>query len=396
MTDTIEGADRSAPRLVPLPAGPGFAAGLRASLPIWLASCVVVAVLSLGAARTLGGRTGEDTPGFVTLWDRWDVGLFTKVARDGYLSPKYPERTEVDFPGFPLILRAVHLAVPSWVVAGLLVSVIAGAASSAALWSLAAGHSHAADTDTDTGQPVDRMAGTRAVLAMVSFPYAVFLFAGYSEGVFLAGASCAWLAARQQRWWLAGLCACLATSSRILGIAVVAGLAVRYLMTERRVRASAAWLAVPLLPIAGYLTYLRVRTGHWDAYTRAMHDYWRRHTDWPWHGLATTWQAAFDGAQGSAYQVFWWAELAAVLVGTLLTIALLRERHWDEATFVGGCTLIMASSSYWASGVRAMLVAFPLYLWLSRRVRFGYAYALVAGPLMAVFVVAFTQGSWVD
>jgi hypothetical protein len=389
MTDVADVSSDARPggQAAPPPAryAPGFRAGLRASLPLWLASRVVVAVLSLGAARALGRSSGRDVPGFVTLWDRWDVGLFTKVARDGYLSPKYPERTEVDFPGLPLILRALHVIIPNWVAAGLIVSLVAGAASSAALWSLAAAE-----------LPADRLAGTRAVLAMVLFPYAVFLFAGYSEGLFLAGATCAWLAARQQRWAVAGLCACLATSSRILGIALVAGLAVQYLATERRIRASAAWLALPAAPIIGYLTYLRVRTGHWDAYTRAMTDYWHRTTAWPWHGLTTTWRAAVDSAQGSSYQVFWWAEMAAVLVGILLTVAVARERRWGEATFVGLCTLIMASSSYWASGVRAILVAFPLYLWLSRRRRCGYAYALISAPLMAVFVVAFTQGSWVD
>ena len=46
--------------------------------------------------------------------------------------------------------------------------------------------------------------------------------------------------------------------------------------------------------------------------------------------------------------------------------------------------------------MRAILVAFPLYLWLSRHLRTSYVYALLSAPLMAVFVVAFTQGSWVD
>lgn len=345
----------------------------------------MVAILSVGAAWTLGANSGSRVPDFIKIWDRWDVGLFDKVARYGYLSPKYPERTEVDFPGLPLILRGLHVIIPSWVVAGLIVSLVAGAFSSAALWSLAA-----------ADRPADRMAGTRAVLAMVLFPYAVFLFAGYSEGIFLAGATCAWLAARQQRWWLAGLCACLSTSSRILGIAVVAGLLVQYLITERRLRPTLAWLVLPLLPIIGYVTYLRVRTGHWDAYQRAMQDYWHRTTDWPWHGFTTTWHAALDGSQSSSFQVFWWAEITAVLVGVLLTIGLLYERRWSEATYVAICTLIMASSSYWASGVRAILVAFPLYLWLSRHRLSGYVYALFAAPLMAVFVVAFTQGSWVD
>ncbi len=369
----------------PEAAQPGFLDGLRATWKIWLASRVVVALMSLGAAHVLGANNGRDVPGFLRIWDRWDVGLFTKVAKYGYLSPHYADRTEVDFPGYPIVLRAVHYLIPSWIAAGLVIALLAGLATSAALWSLAT-----------RDRPADTWAGYRAVLAMVIFPYAVFLFAGYSEGIFLAGASCAWLAARQQRWAVAGLCACLSTSSRILGVAVVAGLAVQYLMTERRLRPSAAWLALPLAPIAAFLIYMRVHTGYWDSYTRAMKAGWGRTTSWPWTGLSHTWDAAMNGQQNSAFVVFYWAEILAVLVGVLLVIALAWERRWDEMTFEGACTVIMSSSSYWASGVRAILVAFPLYLWLSRHKQAGYGYAVLAAPFMAVFVIAFTQGSWVD
>ncbi len=363
---------------------PGFRAGFRGSWHIWLASRAVVALLSLAGARLLGATAGNDVPGFTKLWDRWDVGLYVKVARDGYLSPKYAERTEVDFPGLPLLMRALHVAIPNWVATGLVVSLVAGFASSAAIWSLAT-----------ADRPADRYVGARAVVAMVVFPYAVFLFAGYSEGLFLAGASCAWLAARQRRWAVAGACACVATASRSIGIAIVFALVVHYLVTERRVRWSAAWLALPLAPLVGYLTYLRVRTGYWDAYTRAQ-SYWHRSTAWPWDGFLTTWRSALDGSQASAYQVFWWAEIAAALVGLVLVIALLRETRWGEAVFVAVCILFPISSSFWDAGVRAILVAFPLYLWLSRHRRTGYGYALLAAPIMAVFVIAFTQGNWVD
>jgi Gpi18-like mannosyltransferase len=379
-----EVADRSEQSAAIAADQPGFAAGFRASLPIWLGSRVVVAVLSFASSHILGAYSGRGVPNFIRIWDRWDVGLFTKVARDGYLSPKYPERTEVDFPGLPLLERALHVLIPNWVAAGLIVSLVAGAATSAAIWSLAAGELGA-----------DRLAGTRAVLAVVLFPYAVFLFAGYSEGLFLAGASCAWLAARQGRWALAGGCACLATSSRILGVALIAALVVQYLTAQRRVRPGIAWLGLPVLPIIAYLSYLRVRTGHWDAYTRAQ-SYWQRKTDWPWHDIANTWNVANDSGQSSAFQVFWWAELASIFVLIALTVAVLRERRWGEATYVGLITLILTSTTYSAAGARALLVAFPLYLWLSRHLRTGYVYALLSAPLMAVFVIAFSQGSWVD
>jgi hypothetical protein len=60
----------------------------------------------------------------------------------------------------------------------------------------------------------------------------------------------------------------------------------------------------------------------------------------------------------------------------------------------------MSCSSYLASGVRAVLVWFPLYLALARATRWHpqirWVYCWVCAPLMLVFVVAFTGGSWVD
>ncbi|ORT93964.1 hypothetical protein UK99_17715, partial [Frankia casuarinae] len=162
------------------PIGPGMVRAawarlpepVRATLPIWFGSRVAVALLALAAARVLTSAPARNAPGLRTLWDRWDVGLFTKVARYGYLSPAYSDRTEVDFPGLPIAMRIVHIVVPDWIVAGLVVSFLAGAVAVAALWRLAA-------------DEVGKSAARFAVLSLICFPYAVFLFAAYSEGIFL-------------------------------------------------------------------------------------------------------------------------------------------------------------------------------------------------------------------
>jgi hypothetical protein len=83
-------------------------------------------------------------------------------------------------------------------------------------------------------------------------------------------------------------------------------------------------------------------------------------------------------------------------VGIALGVVLLRRRRWGEATFVLACTAIMSCSSYWASGVRAVLVWFPLYLVLARRRAVLAPYLWVCAPAAVVFVVAFTSGAWVD
>ncbi len=82
----------------------------------------------------------------------------------------------------------MHLLVPHWTAAGLLVSLVAGAVAAVALARIAALH-----------LPGSR-AGGRAALFLLVSPCAVFLAAGYSEALFLALALPAWLAARRQRW----------------------------------------------------------------------------------------------------------------------------------------------------------------------------------------------------
>ncbi|WP_407671408.1 hypothetical protein [Parafrankia elaeagni] len=365
---------------------------VQATLPLWVASRVAVVIASLAGARALSNGPVRDVPGLTTLWDRWDVGLFTKVARYGYLSDAYSDRTEVDFPGLPLAIRAVHVVVPDWIAAGLVVSFLVGILGVAALWRLAA---------DEVGEADARF----AVLALVCFPYAVFLFAAYSEGVFLGFATAAWLAARRDRWLLAGLLGAAAASARVTGLPFCAALVVQYVVVRRAagrplVARPALALALPPLPIIGFILYLRVRSGRWDSYTDAMRAGWNRAVDWPWHGWSKTWDSAFDGNGAATFVWFWRGELLAVVIGVLLTGVLLWSRRWGEATFVGLMTILMSFSNYYASGIRGILVAFPLYLLLARagarRPWVRGVYVWCCAPLMVVFVVAFTQGNWVD
>ena len=349
-------------------------------------------ILSMAAARALFAGPSSAVPGVRTLWNRWDVVLYAKVARYGYLSPKYTDRTEVDFPGLPLAMRLVHLIVRDWIVAGLVVSLLAGAVASAAIWRLSA---------DEVGERHARF----AVLTLVLFPYAVFLFAGYSEALFLGFATASWVAARRGRWWLAGLLGAGAAAARVTGIPLYLGLAVEYVVLRRQaglpVLARPAFaFALPPLPVLGFVVYLHQRTGQWNAYTRAEWAGWHRSTDWPWVGWRTSWQAAFHSAQGSAYEWFWRGELVAVVLGVVLTVLLLRGRRWGEATFLGAASMLISAQAYYASGIRTILVAFPLYLMLARAAQrrpwVAPVYIWLMAPIMAVLVVAFTQGTWVD
>lgn len=191
---------------------------------------------------------------FLSPWQQWDWWFYFRIARDGYFPTQEGPWTagwdnrEAFFPGFPLVLRAVHTVVPDWAAAGALISFVAGGVAVLALARLARRHL--------PGQE----AGRRAVLFFLLSPCAVFLAAGYTEALFLALALPAWLAAQRQNWRAAAVLACLACSVRASGLFLAAALALHFVLTARGLR---AWRAArgcscppsPLPSTAGSCTH---------------------------------------------------------------------------------------------------------------------------------------------
>ncbi|MDQ1698478.1 MAG: hypothetical protein QOG34_341 [Frankiaceae bacterium] len=354
--------------------------------PWWLTR-VAVAVAALAGLWMV--QAHRSVTGYLHAWDQWDARLLREVAQFGYRG--YRTHTgdthlEAFFPGQPAVVRAVHFVVPSWIAAGLLVSLIAGAFACVAL-------SRLADLE---GAGTGRL----AVIALVLSPYAVFLAAGYSEALFLAFALPCWLAARRGRWLAAGGLGALAATVRITGVFLGAALIVQWLVDNRgrgRARDGLALLG-PWAVTAGYFGYLHTVTGDWLAWTHAERDGWGRQLTAPWTAFRTTWHAAF-AAQPSDYAWSFRAEILAVLIGVVLTVTLIWMRRWGESVYVGGQVVALATSAYYLSVARATLLWWPLWVLLARAAQrwrpVGLAYLAAAPALMIVAVVAFTQGHWV-
>ncbi|CCA53304.1 hypothetical protein SVEN_0016 [Streptomyces venezuelae ATCC 10712] len=235
---------------------------------LWLYLLTRAALWSIahGARWLFPADAGTHDPGPVLApFERWDWGHFLNVARDGY----FPEgrgpwdaewdNREAFFPGFPLVLRAVHTVVPHWTAAGLLISFVAGGIAVLALARIARLYLP------------DEGAGQRTVQLLLISPCAVFLAAGYSESLFLALALPAWLAAHRRNWPLAATLTALATTVRISGLFLAAALTLHFVLTART-RAHwrpLPWLLLPALPATLYAWYLHAYTGDWMAWKHA-------------------------------------------------------------------------------------------------------------------------------
>ncbi|MGQ0845914.1 MAG: mannosyltransferase family protein [Sporichthyaceae bacterium] len=365
-----------------------------AALRLYALTRLAVFAVAAAGAWLFASSDSRRPVGFLDRWLQWDTHHYRTIAEFGYDGgpggPAVP--LEAFFPGFPLLMRAVHtVGGVGYVTAGLLISLVAGAVAVLALGRIAA-------LDAD-GAEGERLA-ERTVLLFLLAPSAVFLAAAYTEALFLAFALPAWLAAKRGRWVAAGLLAAGASCVRITGVFLAVALIVEFLTARdgRRQWRSAPWLVVPFLPVLAYFAYLHDRTGDWLRWQHAQEEGWYRSFHWPWEALRITWENAFGEKQSTGFAWMFGAEILAVAVGIVLLIWLLRARRWAEAVYIALQLYAFTTAMWFFSVPRATLTWWPLWIalaaWTLRKPVVHQAYLAVVAPFMVVFALLFTTGRW--
>jgi len=219
---------------------------------------------------------------FFDTFAQWDSGWFLSIAEHDYTS----KQVTAFFPLYPLLVHGVAEVVRSYVVAGVLVSLAAGAVAVIVLHRLA--------------RPLLGEAGANdTVLFVALYPLAFVFTAVYSDGLFLALAAGSFLAATQRRPLLAGVLGGLACGTRLIGLALLPALIV--LLWPRQRRDLLRLLPLALLPAAvgAYALYLDHRFGDAWAFVRVQNIYWNRHVHaaGPLSGL---WLGVKFGYQGAS------------------------------------------------------------------------------------------------
>ena len=375
----------------------GLSLATRRSLAVaWRATWVsrlLIWVTGMAAFLVWGlmGRSTDFDPGGITSHfgsvgnvlmapaARGDTTWFSAIAQSGYgtdvARPAF-------FPLYPLAMRAGGVFTGDVVIAGLVVSLAAMVVALAALHRL---------TELELGGPAARL----TVWAMALFPMSFFLSAVYSESLFLMLAVGALLAARLDRWALAGLLGGLAAATRSAGLVVALALLLLFLDARRgRVpeaggRPAPAWprvLWIALVPLGPALFSLWFAVRGLDAMAPFhAQDEWMRSFAGPFVGVWDGTVAAFDGARqllsgsrtpvyfaiagGDPYNVAWHNLLPfAFLVLTVPAVIGVWRRMAPAYTAYVLVSLALPLSYPVApqplmSYPRFVAVVFPLFMW---------------------------------
>lgn len=157
---------------------------------------------------------GQPWSQLLSLWQRWDALWYQYIAENGY----HAGDGSVHFqPLYSLLSAAVSLVLGGAIVLAELV--VASAAFVLAAWLLY----QLARMDVS-----DRTAQLTVVL-LVLFPTGFFLFAPYTESLFLLTTVATFWFARRNQPWLAGLAGMCAVLTRMFGVFLVLPLAFEYL-----------------------------------------------------------------------------------------------------------------------------------------------------------------------
>lgn len=332
----------------------------------------------LGAPRLEDGWAGL----LLGPWQRFDTQHYVRIAREGYDH----ESSSVFPPLYPLLIRIGASPMGGGPVGRMLAAL--GIATICAWGAFFLLHRLAL-------REIGREGAWEATLLLATFPTGFFLFAGYSESLFLMLALGSFLAARDRRLVLAGSLGALASLTRLTGWVLAAPIAwegiQRWRQSPGTQRAKpwpiVATLLAVALPLGGTIAFLAYRHHiGLPPLDRTYIEIWARTPGLPGQDLLTAFQTLFLGGPARAWQMpLLWVDFVCA-VGMLLAIPFVfRELGVSHGLYAAGIAffILLATSDvvplYGAA--RYVLTLFPVFLLAGRHLatwkllRFGVPFA---------------------
>ncbi|HLE58902.1 MAG TPA: mannosyltransferase family protein [Candidatus Limnocylindria bacterium] len=376
---------------------------LAVKLATLLYGVIAYGLVSEGSVGSFSGVLG--------LWNHWDTPHYLDVANWGYLAadPSVPGAVEPDacyrptfsktcdldlfivfYPLYPWLTAAAKFVLGDVLLSAFVVSGIASLFVAPLLYRLVR-------IETDPG-----VAGRAAIFALI-FPTAYFLHIGYTEALFMALVLGSFLAARTDRWWLAGLLGGLAALTRVNGLILVPALAAEAATqwfgrppAERRVRPE--WLAIGLV-LVGFGVYLGVNQavyGEPFAFLRIQDVHWFKSLAPPWEGIAGVF-GWLGNENPETRLMIGWMELLFIGIGLVGTVVVAMRFRPSWFVWMAGNWLLFVSTSFVLSVPRYALTLFPIYAAmavLSRRWQVAVALGAVSLIGYGFFAMKFANGGW--
>lgn len=334
----------------------------------------------------------------IALHWRWDAIHYYTLSNDGY----QPGGGTAFFPLFPILIRVVATVLGGFraplakpigeaeqapLVAGILIAQVAAYIAFWLIFTLAREESG------------DEATAYRATLYTAFFPLAFYYNVPYTEPVFLALSLATFLAARRHSWITAGLCAGLASATRLAGSFLAPVLLLEIAMAYRRgkiygrakIRALFGLLLAPagLCLFAFHLWWL---TGDPLAFVNQQSSAWAHELLFPLVTIARGLYYAVDPSRSATLDLYARGVLHTAIVLGFLAVSFWSARRWRPSyVLYAVLTFLVILSSVWPgervmhSSGRYIMMVFPVYITLAQWGRYPTFHTVVTTTWLPLY-----------
>ncbi|MGH9769901.1 MAG: mannosyltransferase family protein, partial [Blastocatellia bacterium] len=285
---------------------------------------------------------------------RADGGWYLSIARDGYEKKPFDLEKEHNwafFPLYPLVVRVVAGFTGNYRLVAIALSNLFFFAALVLLHKTVIAFGY------------DKALANRAIFYVAAFPASYFFSLPWTAALLLLVSVGGFLAAKRGVWWLAGICAGLASATHYRGAFLFPALLIFYWQSNRPFKLRANILGLLLAP-AGlliFMGYLYSITGNALAFVDAQAA-WKVRWGFFMQPLVGFIISPFELSAGWNFRMLNFAAAATALA---CGFAWVRRRQWAWAFYIFVSVITPLSTVTLEGHARYMTVVFPLFIMLA-------------------------------
>lgn len=298
----------------------------------------------------------------VPFFARWDSGWYISIVKENYVYNESRNSNVVFFPLYPILIGLFSKIFPfaNYFYIGLVISWLAFVGLMICLYKLLS-----LDLSIEKS--------FKTIIYILTFPFAFFFVAVYTEAIFLFLVLLSFYLARRQSWFWASLFGFLAAICRLSGIFIFPALLCEYWLQNKNnwkftAKKDLRILWLLLIP-AGLLMfgfYLQIKTGYFLAFIYNQTTYERQFT-MPWQTILSEmrhiWTSFNFGLviEGSTR----FLNFSLLVFATLILIVKRKEIRLSYLVFACLSIALPLFSNTTLSVGRYLLVIFPIFIAMS-------------------------------
>jgi len=370
----------------------------RTIILVALVVLIIKTVLFVWATHNFNFVTHPGT-NWLSLWDRWDAGVYKTIAQSGYNFINI----KLDFwaflshfpPLYPLTM-ALTMVIMSRLVSislantGILVSLVSIIIASVLLYKLV------------YLEFKNKKIAWFSVIFLNLYPTSFFTISVHSESLFLLLTIWSFYSLKKEHYFLAGLAAAGAILTRFVGVIFLPVYALYFLYTYKKSGFNLKTFCPFLLSIAGLIVYLVINKFYFGNYfyffTEKLSFNTTKHLILPFKETyfallaifknSNFWNQAFMTTQG-------WNSIFT-LFALVITFLGIKKINWIYTAYSFGSILLFASLSWGISNARYTLSVFPIFIVLAFiKNKIVLSFILTAFAFMLLyFTKVYTSGAW--